>query len=61
MTEVVQNDYNLNTSRYVFIAEAQPSVDLAQVQGGGELTPSGNKRLLGTMNFLQRLGLHELK
>ncbi|MBW8015062.1 MAG: type I restriction-modification system subunit M [Planctomycetes bacterium] len=61
MEEIEKNDYNLNISRYVSIAEPEPKIDLQNVNAGlvdleGKIIEATNKH----NTFLKELGLPPL-
>jgi len=62
MEEIKQNDFNLNISRYVSTAKAEPEIDLQQVhQELAELTRKMEEARARHNAFLKELGLPELR
>lgn len=61
MEEIERNDYNLNITRYVSTAEAEPEIDLAAVHAELVELEQKKKAALDLHNgFLRELGLPEL-
>jgi type I restriction enzyme M protein len=62
LEEIRQNEFNLNITRYVSTAKAEPEIDLQQVhQELAELTRKMEEARARHNAFLKELGLPELR
>ena len=58
MEEIIENDYNLNITRYVSTAEAEPVIDLVQTHKAIVAADNEIREMTAKHNeFLKELGL----